>query len=351
MKGDLDTRGFPTEELTTMKKKMVPLALLLVLLLVVAGVTVYYLGNEHGRSEDTLKISGNIEAHESVVGFKVQGRLLDLFVEEGQSLKAGDLIARLDQTEYRQQVRIDEAVVKNRQAELQLSLSGSRVQEKRYAEQAVIDAQAALELSKADFQRYQALYEKEEVSAQIRDNYAANLKRAQAAYERARANLDMVNEGVRQEQIAVNKANLHTALQMLEMSKIRLGHTELFSPISGVVLVRHAALGEIMAPGTPVVTIADLDNLWLRGYISASDMGKVELGQEVIIKSDTFPAKVYKGKVSFIASQAEFTPKSVQTNKERVTLVYRVKINLDEATPELKPGMPADAYIKVAPAK
>jgi len=329
-----------------MNKKIIPIVLLVA---AVAGGSAYYLVNRNShKSDTTLKISGNIEAHESVVGFKVQGRLVELPIEEGQLVKSGDLLARLDQTDYRQQVDIDDAMVKNREAELKLSLSGSRTQEKKSAEQAVVDAQAALELSKADAQRYQALFEKDEVSAQVRDTYATNLKRAQANYERAKQNLDMVNEGVRKEQIAINQAGVNSARQALGMSQIKLGYTSLFAPTTGVALVRHAEIGEIMAAGTPVVTIADLDHLWLRGYISETDIGKVKLGQQVAIKSDTFPGKSYNGKISFISSQAEFTPKSVETHKERVTLVYRVKIDLDNSTHELKPGMPADANIETS---
>ena len=327
-----------------MKKKIIPIVLMVA---AVVGGSAYYFVKMSSRASDTsLKISGNIEAHESVVGFKVQGRLVELPIEEGQSVKAGDLLARLDQSDYRQQVEIDDALVKNREAELKLSLSGSRKQEKRSAEQAVVDAQATLDLSKADAQRYQSLYEKDEVSAQTRDTYVASLKRAQANYERAKQNLDMVNEGVRKEQIAINQAGVNSARQALGMSKIKLGYTSLSAPITGVVLIRHAERGEVMATGTPVVTIADLDHMWLRGYISETDIGKVRLGQQVTIKSDTFPGKSYNGKISFISSQAEFTPKSVETHKERVTLVYRVKIALDNSTHELKPGMPADAYIQ-----
>jgi HlyD family secretion protein len=333
-----------------MKKKTV---LLILLAAAVVGASAYYYvsKNRNRQPETTLKLSGNIEAHESVVGFKVQGRLTELPIEEGQLVKAGDLIARLDQSDYRQQVGIDEATVNSREAELKLSLSGNRIQEKKSAQQAVVDAQAALELNKADFHRYQALFEKDEVSAQIRDTYAANFKRAQATYERARQNYDMVKEGVRKEQIAISQAGVHTARQSLELSRIRLGYTSLLAPTSGVALVRHAEVGEVMAPGTPVVTIADLDHLWLRGYISETDIAKVKLGQPASVKCDTYPAKLYRGRVSFISSQAEFTPKSVETHKERVTLVYRVKIDLEDSNHELKPGMPADASIETIAAK
>jgi len=329
-----------------MKKKIIPVTLLVAAL--AAGATYYYQHKKNQGADATLTLSGNIEAHESVVGFKVQGRLVELPIEEGQVVKAGDLIAKLDQTDYRQQVDIDTAAVNNREAELKLALSGSRIQEKKSAEQAVLDAQATLTQDKADFQRYQALYEKDETSAQIRDSYAANLKRAQAAYERARENYDLVKEGVRKEQIDINRAGVDSARQMLELSKIRLGYASLYAPTSGVALVRNAEIGEVMAPGTPVVTIADLDHIWLRAYLDETDLGKVKLGQTVKVKSDSFPGRAYQGKVSFISSQAEFTPKSVETHKERVTLVYRIKIDLDNSSHELKPGMPADAYLEAA---
>jgi HlyD family secretion protein len=326
------------------KKKVMRLFLLVA---AIAGVALYFYDRwKSGRPVTTLKISGNIEAHESVVGFKVPGRLVELPVEEGQEVKAGELLAKLDQNDYRQQVSIDEATVRTREDELRLALAGSRIQEKKEAEQAMLDARADLELKKSDFRRYQALFEKDEVSAQIRDTAATNLDRARATYERARQNYDQVLEGTRKEQIAINRASVGTAHQALELSRIRLGYTVLTAPVSGVVQVRQAELGEVMAPGTPVVTIADLDHLWLRGYIAETDLGRVRLGQPATVTTDTYPGKPYKGRVSFISSTAEFTPKSVETHKERVTLVYRIKIDLDNPNHELKPGMPADAAIE-----
>ena len=327
-------------------KKIVPLIVLLAVAATAAFV--YFRWTARRPAATTLKISGNIEAHESVVGFKVQGRLVELPVEEGQYVHAGDLIAALDRNDYLQQVNTDAAALRTRQAELALALAGSRSQEIKGAEQAVLDAQADLELRKIEFQRNQALYEKDEVSAETRDIAATNLKRAQAAGERARQNYNQLVEGTRKEQIAINRANVRVARQNLEMSRIRLDYTVLRAPTSGVVTVRQAELGEIMAPGTPVVTIAEVDHLWLRGYVAETDLGRVRWGQPASVTTDTFPGKRYPGRVSFIAPQAEFTPKSVETHKERVTLVYRIKIDLDNPGHELKPGMPADAEISLA---
>ena len=133
------------------------------------------------------------------------------------------------------------------------------------------------------------------------------------------------------------------------MAEIVLGYTTLRAPFDGVIVVRQAELGEIMAPGTPVVTLADLDHVWLRAYINEPDIGKIRLGQDVVVKTDTYPGKTYSGRVSFISSAAEFTPKSVETHAERITLVYRIRIDISNPTHELVPGMPADAALQTLP--
>ena len=132
------------------------------------------------------------------------------------------------------------------------------------------------------------------------------------------------------------------------LSRVNLDYTTLSAPSNGVITVRQAELGEVVVPSTPVVTLADLDHIWLRAYIAETDLGRIRWGQEATVTTDTYPGKQYRGRVSFISSSAEFTPKSVQTYKERLTLVYRIKIDIDNPSHELKPGMPADAHIDLA---
>lgn len=293
-----------------------------------------------------LKLSGNIEAHESLVSFKVPGRIVQLPVDEGQTLKTGDLIARLDSDDYRQQVTVDRAVTDVRHSQLALGLAGSRTQEIEAARQTLLDAQADLEQKKKDFARYDALFEKDEVSAQTRDQADTNLARAEATFERAQQVYNELVEGTRKEELAVERDNLRQAKENLAMSHIRLSYTVLQAPFNGVILVRQAELGEVVGAGTPVITLADLDHLWVRVYVPETDLGKVRWGQDVEVRTDTYPGRSYHGHISFVSSEAEFTPKSVQTEKERVTLVYRIKIDVENPNYELKPGMPADAYIK-----
>jgi HlyD family secretion protein len=326
-------------------KRVIPL----LLLLAIGGAVVYFHPQWFRKPpvENMLRLSGNIEAHESLVSFKVAGRIIDLPVEEGMPLKAGDLLARLDNDDYRQQVAVDQSAIRVRHRQLALGLAGSRTQDIEAAKLAVLDAQADLDQKKKDYARYQALYDKDEIPGQTRDLAATNVTRTQATYERAQQLYNELVEGTRKEELAVEHSNVHQADQNLQLSRIRLAYTALHAPFDGVVLVRQAELGEVVSPGTPIVTLADLDHVWVRVYVPETDLGKVRWGQAAEVRTDTYPGKVYRGQVAFIASEAEFTPKSVQTEKERVTLVYRLKVDVENPNRELKPGMPADTSISL----
>lgn len=317
--------------------------------LIAAGLYYYPRFTKKAKPQDELVLSGNIEAHESLVSFKVQGRIVELPVEEGQPVDRGTLLARLEDADYRQHVRIDEAGVRVRKANLALALAGTREQEIKASQQTVLDAQADLEQKKLDYERAQRLFSEDAISAQDRDLADTAWKRSQAAFHAAEQRHNEALEGSRKEDIDIARANLNQADANLGMSRVNLDYTVLRSPGAGVVTVRQAELGEVVVPGTPVVTLADLDHIWLRAYIPETDLGRIRWGQAAAITTDTYPGKKYQGRLSFIASDAEFTPKSVQTYKERVTLVYRIKIDIDNPNHELKPGMPADAHITLAP--
>ena len=322
----------------------------IVILIILAGLAAggYYLYPRlmpAPAANGRLHISGNIEAHESVASFRVPGRIVELPVEEGQWVEAGAVLAKLDDTDYRQQVSLDEAAEHVREANLNLALAGTRKHDLAAAQQALADAEADLAQRRLDFQRAKTLQERDVVSAEQRDLAATALKRSETSVARAKERLEQLKEGTRAEEIAVARSSVEQARQGVELSRIRLGYTVLRAPKAGVVTVRQAELGEVVQAGTPVVTIAEIDRPWLRGYISETDLGRVRWGQEADVRTDTFPGKTYRGRISFISPKAEFTPKTVETFKERVTLVYRVKIDLENAGHELKPGMPADAVI------
>jgi HlyD family secretion protein len=328
-------------------KKIIPIVILLAAA-VAAGVYYYPRLTQKAAPVNQLTLSGNIEAHESLVGFKVPGRIVELPVEEGQQVAQGALLARLDDADLKQRIRIDEATVGVRESDLALTLAGTRQQEVKAAQQTMIDAEADLAQKKLDNERERKLFARDEVSAQERDLAATALQRAEAIFRAAQQRYNEALEGSRKEDINIARANLNQAGASLGLSQVNLSYSVLRAPSAGVVTVRQAELGEVVAPGSPVVTIADLDHIWLRAYIAETDLGNIHWGQDAVITTDTYPGKQYHGRISFIASTAEFTPKSVQTFKERVTLVYRIKIDIDNPNHELKPGMPADARIDLA---
>lgn len=327
-------------------KRRIPILIVLAAL-IAAGVYFYPRLTKPSKPQTELVLSGNIEAHESLLSFKVQGRIVELPVEEGQSVADGALLARLDDSDYRQRVRIDEAGVRVRESNLALTLAGTREQEIKAAQQNMLDAQADMQEKKLDYDRAQRLHSEDAISTQDRDLADTALKRSQATFEAAQQRYSEALEGSRKEDISIARANLKEASANLGLSRVNLDDTVLRAPTAGVITVRQAELGEVVVPGTPVVTLADLDHIWLRAYIAETDLGRIHWGQDAVVTTDTYPGKQYHGRISFIASEAEFTPKSVQTYKERVTLVYRIKIDIDNPNHELKPGMPADAHIEL----
>jgi HlyD family secretion protein len=293
------------------------------------------------RDDGALVLSGNVEAHESVVAFKtVQSRIVELPFDEGQWVEPGTLLARLDDGDYRQQAAIDAATLRARRAQL-----ASAEQAVEAARKTVVADTADRVLRELDDGRIRALWHQGVVSRDDLDRVEAALKQSDAVLARDRA-----LQAARARDVETARAGVASALEQLRLARLLVAYTVLRSPFAGVILVRHAELGEVMLPGTPVVTLADLDHVWLRAYVRETDLGRIRWGQAAAIRTDTDPDRRWAGRVSFISSKAEFTPKSVETHAERVSLVYRIRIDVENPAHELKPGMPADATIDVEPA-
>ncbi len=292
-----------------------------------------------GRPNDAfILVSGNIEAHESVLSFKtVQSRIVELPFDEGQTVKSGTLIARVDDSDYKQQAAIAEAAL-NAQMR-QLDVAEQAVDATR---RTVISDEADVALKQLEFDRAQTLLTKGAGTVDARDVAQTALKQSQAVLDR-----DKALEAVADKSVALAIANIGSAKAALELSKIVLGYTTLTAPFDGVILVRQAELGEVVSPGAAIVTLADIDHVWLRAYVNEPDVGKIRLGEAATVTTDSYPGKEYPGRISFISESAEFTPKSVETHAERVTLVYRIRIDIDNPSHELVPGLPADARIPV----
>lgn len=247
---------------------------------------------EYGES---IKVSGNIEGNEVRISFRVAGLIEELKVDEGWLLRTGDSIAVLDKTPLIQQR--DEAA-----ASLKL-------------------AKAQYELDRLDAIRAENLFQQGAVSAQQRD---AALTKSDT-----------------------DKASVEQLTASLALAELNLQWADLTSPLNGYVTVKSALKGENVQVGAPVFTAIDLNDIWVSAYVDEKDLGRIKLNQKAIVKIDSYPFKKYDGRISFISQQTEFTPKYIQTTKERVKYVYRIKVQTDNASLDLKPGMPADAYIQL----
>jgi HlyD family secretion protein len=302
---------------------------------------------------------------------------------------ASAILAELVAGSRPEEIRRAEAAVEQARFVLDELQSGSRSQEIAEAEADLKRAKAnertansQLALARSDFERYQAVYADGGISQQTFDTYRTRLDSAkgaaaaatsqrQAASQRlslrregsrterirqarwalaqAEAEYALVQAGPRQETIDQARAKRDASQAALAVARQRLADTELTSPFEGVVLSTSAEPGSYLNPGGTVLTIGDIKHVWVRAFISETDLGRIRLEQEAVVTVDAYPQRSWKGRVSYISSAAEFTPRAVQTFKERTNLVYRIKIQLDNADGALKPGMPADAVVEAAP--
>lgn len=288
------------------------------------------------QAPSSIVVSGNIEAHESVLSVtQVQAPIVFLPFDEGTRVARGTLLARLDDRIYRRQVEIDRANVDVQAAQVEANRSTLAA-----ATSSVASDRFDFAEKQRDYARAETLAKHDAVSQQTRDLALTASKQSAAQLARDQALVDAAHNSVE-----LARANVEAARAKLALDETMLSYTELRAPFDGVIAVREAELGQLAGPGVAIFTIAELDRVWLRAYVNEPDIGRIRLGEPADVSTDAYPRKVYRGRVSFISPQAEFTPKTVETHAQRVTLVYRIRIDIDNPTHELLPGMPADASI------
>ncbi len=329
---------------------MKPRILIAAAILVGVTIGIFSLACGKGKTQSTINVSGNIEVIQIEASFRVAGKVLERPVDEGQIVEQGQLIARLDSKDLEQQVAMRRADAATAKAALSAALSGSRKEEIEASKAAMEQAEADLKRLEPDEQRVRDLYQKGILPVRDYEATHASFEAAKAKFRQAEQQYTLIRKGPRPEDIDQTKARYEQANQALALAQTQLGYATLVAPVSGIILSKNVEPNEYVAPGTSVVTLTDIRHVWLRAYIEETDLGRVKVGQKAILHSDTYSWKTYEGRVSFISSEAEFTPKSVQTRKERVKLVYRIKIDVPNPTMELKPGMPADAEIIIGKA-
>jgi HlyD family secretion protein len=274
-----------------MKKGLITAGIVLVL---IALASLWY-GFKNNRDTGEMVLSGNVEITEVNVAFKIPGRVVKLLTDEGRSVVKGAKLAVLESAELMSQVTQNKANLRNTKAQL--------------------------EKAKKDLERSENLYKQEVISIQQLDS-------ARTSYDVALAQFQQAGAAVR-------------------MSEVRLSDTIIYAPLAGVILRKNIEEGETVAAGVPIFTIGDMGDPWIKVYVKEDKLGLVKLGQKAQIRTDSYPGKVYEGVITYISSEAEFTPKNVETKEERVKLVFGMKVSVKNMNNELKPSMPADVRVLI----
>ena len=363
-------------------------------------------------SRDVIQASGRIEVTEVNVSSRVTGRVTKRYVDEGTDVKAGQLIAELEGEELEAQLRQARAALQSgeaklvqtritlrveptmvrtqiRQAEenlrsaeerLRMLQAGFRVQEIEEGRANLRQNLARLEIARLTRDRFRDLLADGAVAKQDLDRAESDLQAAEAAVRATRERLAMLEEGSRTEDIHMAQAERDRAAAALEAARAnaatldlrqqdvrvaeaavreaqsnvqrletQVAELKVFAPLDATVLTKAVEEGEVVAAGKPLVLLGDLDHPWIKVYVTETEVGKVMLGAPARILVDSFPQQPFRGTITWIADQAEFTPKNIQTKEERVNLVYAVKITIDNSQRRLKAGMTADAELLITP--
>jgi HlyD family secretion protein len=335
------------------KKRIIIIIFVALLILVIA--LVYYAQHRAGKGE--MYYSGTIEAIESNLAFQVSGHVISVEAREGQAVHKGDVLAELDSAEFL--TRLDQAraamekAVKSKEQlqDLLVIYTSTLPEDVKRARANVSVARNSMLDSKKNDDRYEELFRRGVVSEKERDsvnlafeNSQSKLHESEAVLAQAVSNLRKIDST--KKDIEAAQAQIDLSKAALEQTKIQLGYTKLIAPYSGIITSRNVEPGEIVGPGREVFSLSDLSRVDLKIFVDESEIGNIKPGQKVDVKVDTFKAKVFSGMVSFISPEAEFTPKIIQTKKERVKLVYLVKVSVPNPKFELKTGMPADAFLR-----
>ena len=315
----------------------------------IALVTFLILGFRNG-SVDRLIASGTVEATEARLGFQTVGRVESIRVQEGDPVTTGQALATLDMGQMQAQRDQAQAQADAAGARLQELEAGSRTADIARARAGVTAAEKRRDDTERDLKRARMLRTEGAVSQEALDKSTAAYDIAAAKLEQAVQQLAMIEEGPRQETIAAQRAQVAQAEAAVRAIDATLDQMTIRAPFDGIVSVRHRQPGETVPMGSPVLTVINRSDRWVRIYIPENRIGEVGIGQSAEITFDTYTDKIYQGEVVFIASEAEFTPKSVQTTEERVKLVYAAKVRIiNDPDNDLKPGVPADVELSIDP--
>ena len=312
-------------------------------LIVASGVAWSYV-NQTAHEKAHLELYGNVDVRQVDLSFKIGGRLAAANFEEGDTIKAGDVVASLEKADFEDQVQLAQAAVDSRAALLEKLERGARTEEIAQARAELDVRQSALTLAEATLKRTERLAGEDYASHQQHDLAQAERDGGAAAVAAARQALDLLVAGSREEDIKAAQAVLSAEHATLSLAQRRLSDADLAAPNDGVILTRVREPGAVVGAGQPIYTLSLTSPVWVRTYVAEPDLGKIRPGMAAIVRTDSGGA--YGGQIGFISPTAEFTPKSVETKELRTSLVYRLRVIVENPDGGLRQGMPVTVVVQ-----
>ncbi|MCK6605202.1 MAG: efflux RND transporter periplasmic adaptor subunit [Ignavibacteriaceae bacterium] len=302
-------------------------------------------GCSNSDSRNSIEVNGTLESTEVTLSAQSAGEIINLMTDEGLKVSEGDTLIMIDNSSLLLQLQRAEALVEISKAQYDLLVKGARSEDLKIVEEQFNQASYNYEQAKRDKERGDNLVKTGSITQKQYEDLKLRLEVASSQYTSAKNNLEKIKNIARPEEVRQAAAKLKEATANAEIIKNAIGKTYVVSPISGVVVKKFINRGEVVNMLTSLIKISDLSSLDLIVYIRGEDLGLVKLGQKAELEIDSYPGRKYEGNITYISSEASFTPKNIQTKDERTKLVYKVKVKVNNPAGELKDGMPADAKI------
>lgn len=332
-----------------MNKKLIAVVLVVIAVVIIGFCAWKY--NNKNQKDNILTLYGNVDIRQVSLAFEQSGRIEKLLVQEGDKVKAGQVLAALNTNALQIQAKQAQAQLKAQQEAIVKQDVGARPEEISQAKAQLASAQAELDKTNKNLQRLQILVSNTDgraISQQELDYAKSNKDSAEAAVRERQANLELIIKGARKEDRETTKAQYEVTKANLDLINYNLTQAELKSPVNAMVRARLQEVGDMTTAQKAVYTLALTDPKWIRVYVNEQDLSSIKMGGTAQVIRDSYPNQPINGKIGYISSVAEFTPKTVQTEEIRTTLVYEVRIYVNDPNDQLKMGQPVTVKVPLA---
>ncbi|MGN5724550.1 HlyD family efflux transporter periplasmic adaptor subunit [Acinetobacter calcoaceticus] len=332
-----------------MNKKLIAVVLVVIVVIIIGFWAWKY--NNKNQKDNLLTLYGNVDIRQVSLAFEQSGRIEKLLVQEGDKVKAGQVLAALNTNALYIQAKQAQAQLKAQQEAIVKQEVGARPEEISQAKAQLASAQAELDKTNKNLQRLQILVSSTDgraISQQELDYAKSNKDSAEAAVRERQANLELIIKGARQEDREATKAQYEVTKANLDLINYNLTQAELKSPVNAVVRARLQEVGDMTTAQKAVYTLALTDPKWIRVYVNEQDLSSIKMGGTAQVIRDSYSNQPINGKIGYISSVAEFTPKTVQTEEIRTTLVYEVRVYVNDPSDQLNMGQPVSVKVPLA---